>query len=326
MRKTEILTLLRESGGYLSGQELCGRLGVSRTAVWKIINQLKEEGYEIEAVPNRGYRLTASPDLLGESEIRSRLRTRWAGKNLIFRQTTGSTNADAKAEAEKGAPEGTLVVAERQEAGRGRRGRQWYSPEGSNLYFTLLMRPSCEPDQACMLTLVMALAVAEAVKEQGLEAGIKWPNDIVVSGKKVCGILTEMSAEPDFIHYVVIGTGINVNQEAFPEEIAATATSLCREKGSRVSRAGLLAAVMGRFESAYARFLENRDLSGIRKDYEGLLLNKDKPVRVLDPKGEYEGIAEGINERGELLVRRRDGRTECVYAGEVSIRGIYGYV
>ena len=145
MRKAEVLALLRESGGYLSGQELCGRLGVSRTAVWKIINQLKEEGYGIEAAPNRGYRLLASPDLLGEGEIASRLRTKWAGRNLIFRQTTGSTNTDAKAEAEKGAPEGTLVVSERQETGRGRRGRQWFSPEGSNLYFTLLLRPACAP-------------------------------------------------------------------------------------------------------------------------------------------------------------------------------------
>ena len=326
MRKAEVLALLRESGGYLSGQELGGRLGVSRTAVWKIINQLKEEGYGIEAAPNRGYRLLASPDLLGEGEIASRLRTKWAGRNLIFRQTTGSTNTDAKAEAEKGAPEGTLVVSERQETGRGRRGRQWFSPEGSNLYFTLLLRPACAPDQASMLTLVMALAAAEAVREQGLDAGIKWPNDIVVSGKKVCGILTEMSAEPDFIHYVVIGTGINVNQSFFPEEIAETATSLRLEKGERIVRAQLLADVMKRFEAAYARFLETRDLSGIRADYERLLLNKDRPVRVLDPKGEYEGTAAGINDNGELLVTRQDGSMECVYAGEVSVRGIYGYV
>ncbi|HJC23664.1 MAG TPA: biotin--[acetyl-CoA-carboxylase] ligase [Candidatus Eisenbergiella merdavium] len=326
MRKTEVLTLLRASGDYLSGQELCGRLGVSRTAVWKIINQLKEEGYEIEAVPNRGYRLLASPDLLGESEIQSRLHTRWAGKNLIFRPVTGSTNIDAKAAAEEGAPEGTLVVTERQEAGRGRRGRGWDSPEGCNLYFTLLLRPGCTPDQACMLTLVMALAVTKAVRKLGVDAGIKWPNDIVVSGKKVCGILTEMSAEPDFIHYVVIGTGINVNQESFPEEISATATSLRLEKGERIGRAGLLSAVMEQFESAYQTFCSTWDLSALTAEYESMLLNKDRPVRVLDPKGEFEGTARGINEKGELLVERRDGRLACVYAGEVSVRGIYGYV
>ncbi|HJA93257.1 MAG TPA: biotin--[acetyl-CoA-carboxylase] ligase [Candidatus Eisenbergiella merdipullorum] len=326
MRKTEVLTLLREKEDYLSGQELCGRLGVSRTAVWKIINQLKEEGYEIEAVQNKGYRLLASPDVLGESEIASRLHTKWAGRNLIFRPVTGSTNTDAKKAAEEGAPAGTLVVAEQQEAGRGRRGRGWFSPEGSNLYFTLLLRPDCAPDAASMVTLVMALAAAEAVRKQGLDAGIKWPNDIVVSGKKVCGILTEMSAEPDYIHYVVIGTGMNVNQMDFPEEIARTATSLRKEKGERIVRAALLADVMERFESAYETFCSTWDLSGLLAEYERLLLNKDSRVRVLDPKGEFEGTARGINAKGELIVERPDGRTEYVYAGEVSVRGVYGYV
>lgn len=326
MRKTEILTLLRESGEYISGQELCSRFGISRTAVWKIMNQLKEDGYEIEAVQNKGYRLKSSPDVLESSEIASRLRTRRMGQNLIFHRETGSTNIDAKAEAEQGAPEGTLVVTECQNAGRGRKGRSWSSPEGCNIYFTLLLRPACQPDQACMLTLVMALAVAEAIREQGLDAGIKWPNDIVVSGKKVCGILTEMSAEPDYIHYVVIGTGINVNQESFPEEIRQTATSLKNEKGEHVARAALLSCVMEHFERAYESFCASFDLSGLLPDYQRLLVNKDAPVKVLDPKGEFCGIARGINDRGELLVEREDGRMETVYAGEVSVRGIYGYV
>ena len=172
----------------------------------------------------------------------------------------------------------------------------------------------------------MALAVAQAVRELGLDVGIKWPNDVVIAGKKVCGILTEMSAEPDFIHYVVIGTGVNVNQEAFPEEIAGTATSLRIEKGERIARAGLLASVMTHFESAYEAFCATWDLSGLAADYESLLLNKDRPVRVLDPKGNFEGTARGINEKGELLVERQDGRLEYVYAGEVSVRGVYGYV
>ena len=326
LRKAEILALLRQSGSYLSGQELCSRFGISRTAVWKVISQLKEEGYEIEAVQNRGYRLMSSPDVLEESEIASRLHTRRMGRNLICRSVTGSTNVDAKKAAEENAPEGTLVVAERQEAGRGRRGRSWASPGDCNLYFTLLLRPACGPDRACMLTLVMALAVAEAVRGLGIDAGIKWPNDIVVSGRKVCGILTEMSAEQDYIHYVVIGTGINVNQEAFPEEIARTATSLKREKGESVARAELLAAVMERFERAYERFGASWDLTELLPAYQKLLLNMDSQVRVLDPKGEYDGIARGVSPAGELLVERKDGRMEAVYAGEVSVRGIYGYV
>ncbi len=326
LNKAEILALLRESGQYVSGQELCSRFAVSRTAVWKAINGLKEEGYEIEAVQNKGYRLLSSPDVMWEGEVRSRLHTKWAGSSYLFRPVTGSTNMDAKKAAEEGAPEGTVVVAERQDAGRGRRGRAWSSPEGCNLYFTLLLRPTCRPEQASMLTLVMALAVAEAIGEEGISVGIKWPNDIVSSGRKLCGILTEMSAEPDYIHYVVIGVGVNVNQEEFPEEIEQMATSLRKEKGKRVARAGLLASVLEHFEQAYEVFGSTWDMERLLPSYERLLLNKGAHVRVLDPKGEYQGTARGINTKGELLVEKEDGSMEAVYAGEVSVRGVYGYV
>lgn len=338
--KSEILALLRErmcaedaqggSGEYISGQELCSRFGVSRTAVWKVMNQLKEEGYEIEAVQNKGYRLKASPDVIGENEIKSRFANRgeghWTGCRLLFYPETGSTNIDAKKAAEEGAPEGTLVVTDCQNTGRGRRGRSWSSPEGCNLYFTLLLRPECKPEQACMLTLVMALAAAEAVTELGIGAGIKWPNDIVVQGKKVCGILTEMSAEADYIHYVVIGCGINVNQMDFPEGIRETATSLALEKGERITRSALLLSIMEHFEKAYGTFRETWNLAALLPAYHSYLLNKDAQVRVLDPKAEFCGIARGINETGELLVERENGELERVYAGEVSVRGIYGYV
>ena len=338
--KSEILTLLREgmrrgnaqdgSQEYISGQELCSRFGVSRTAVWKVMNQLKAEGYEIEAVQNKGYRLKASPDVVGENEIKSRFENRgeghWAGCRLMYFPETGSTNIDAKKAAEEGAPEGTLVVTDCQNTGRGRRGRSWASPKGCNLYFTLLLRPDCKPEQACMLTLVMALATAEAVEELGINAGIKWPNDIVAHGKKVCGILTEMSAEPDYIHYVVIGCGINVNQMDFPEEIRATATSLALEKGERNTRSALLLSIMEHFERAYDKFRETWDLTALLPAYHSYLLNKDARVRVLDPKGEFCGTARGINEAGELLVEKEDGELARVYAGEVSVRGVYGYV
>lgn len=177
-----------------------------------------------------------------------------------------------------------------------------------------------------MLTLVMALAVAEAIGEEGISVGIKWPNDIVSSGRKLCGILTEMSAEPDYIHYVVIGVGVNVNQEEFPEEIEQMATSLRKEKGKRVARAGLLASVLEHFEQAYEVFGSTWDMERLLPSYERLLLNKGAHVRVLDPKGEYQGTARGINTKGELLVEKEDGSMEAVYAGEVSVRGVYGYV
>lgn len=323
--KAEILTLLREQEGYLSGQELCSRFGVSRTAVWKAVNQLKEDGYEIDSVQNKGYRLLSSPDSMKECEIASRLHTQWAGRNAVLLKSTGSTNADAKRLAEEGAPHGTIVVTEQQTAGRGRRGRQWTSALGCNVYFTLVLRPSCAPDRACMLTLVMALAVAEAVRELGLSASIKWPNDVVLNGRKICGILTEMSAEPDYIHYVVIGTGVNVNQQEFPEEIKRVAGSLYLEKGEHIARAPLLARILELFEAYYALFDQRGDLSELMESYEALLLNKDSNVRVLDPKGEYEGVARGITREGELLVERENGGMERVYAGEVSVRGLYGY-
>lgn len=325
--KAKILSLLRESGEYVSGQELCGKFGVSRTAVWKVMNQLKEEGYEIEAVQNKGYRLLRTPDVLSESELKSRIHTEWAGKQVLFLKETMTTNADAKRLAEEGAPHGTLVVADRQSAGRGRRGRSWESPAGTSVYMTIALKPDFAPAKASMLTLVMALAVAEAVTEvTGLEAGIKWPNDIVVNRKKICGILTELSMEADYIQSVVIGVGINTNQESFPEEIKATATSLYLEKGEKISRAELIAAVMKHFEHYYELFTQKEELSLFREAYEKRLVNRNCKVRVLDPKGDFEGTAEGITDTGELLVRLADKSVVQVYAGEVSVRGYYGYV
>ena len=247
-------------------------------------------------------------------------------KNIIHCQVTGSTNADAAKAASEGAPEGTLIVADRQEAGRGRKGRSWSSPEGCNLYCSLLLRPEYRPEQACMVTLVMALAVSEAIHELEMDAWIKWPNDIVISGKKVCGILTEMSLVQGNIAHVVVGTGINVNQTEFPEEIRETATSLKIQSGHEADREKLLARVMEYFEKYYDTFLRDGDLSGLQELYEKRLVNRNQTVRVLDPAGEFEGTAIGINHLGELLVEKEDGTVEAVYAGEVSVRGVYGYV
>jgi len=326
-RKTEVLQLLRDSRDYVSGQQICESFGISRTAVWKIINQLKEEGYEIEAVQNKGYHLTGAPDVLSLSELKTRIKTKMAGSHLLYFDVVGSTNIEAKKQAENGAPEGLLVVADKQEAGRGRRGRSWESPAGANIFMTLLLRPSFSPGKASMITLVMAVSVAQAVSEAaGLTAKIKWPNDVVVNKKKVVGILTELTMETDYIQYLVCGVGINVNQMSFPETIAQTATSLYLEGGRQVNRAGLIEKVMERFEENYEIFLKTEDMSGLTEPYNRLLVNKGERVRVLDPKGEYDGLSHGINEIGELIVEKQDGSVENVYAGEVSVRGIYGYV
>ena len=317
----------------MSGQQLCDRLGVSRTAVWKVMKQLKEEGYQIESVPSRGYRLVESPvDVYSESEIASRLQTKWAGRRLVFFESTGSTNPDAKRFAEEGAPHGTTVVADRQTAGRGRRGRSWESPAGRSIYFTSIVRPAFVPDKASMITLVMALSVAEAIQEvTGLPTGIKWPNDIVVNGKKVVGILTEMSMTPEMneIQFLVAGVGVNVNQESleeFPEDLRGTATSLKIESGRQFDRAALLAEILARFEESYETFERTVDLSGLRARYESRLVGRNAVVRVLDPAGEYTGISRGITETGELIVEKESGERTLVYAGEVSVRGLYGYV
>ncbi|MCD7885472.1 MAG: biotin--[acetyl-CoA-carboxylase] ligase [Lachnospiraceae bacterium] len=349
--KEKILSLLSENEEYVSGQALCKELGVSRTAIWKVINQLKEDGYEIESVTGKGYRLMHRPDCITAEEITSRLHTQWAARPVYYFEKIDSTNSEAKRQAEQGASNGTLVVAEEQEQGKGRRGRSWVTPAGSAIAMSLLLRPGLEgkasttfnqtgtgesdgnkktvlhPDRAPMLTLVMGLTVAAACRDIcGAEVGIKWPNDVVAEGKKICGILTEMSCEVDYINYVVIGIGINTGIEQFPSELENTAVSLHTLMGRRPDRARLIAACMEKFEFYYNRFMETQDYSLLMDEYNALLAGKGGRVRVLAPGNEFEGISEGINPKGELLVRRDDGSVEAIFAGEVSVRGIYGYI
>ena len=325
--KEEILRLLRGADGYISGQELCNRFGVSRTAVWKAINQLKEAGYEIEAQQNKGYRLMAAPDLMTEAEIKSLLHTDWVAKEVLYFDTIDSTNTKAQELAEKGYPSGTLVVADKQESGKGRRGRSWVSPSGTGIFMTLMIKPDINPNNASMLTLVAALAVAKAITSvTGEEAMIKWPNDIVVNSKKVCGILTEMNAQFDYINHIVVGIGINVHNESFPEEISQMASSLMIEAGGkRFHRAQIIAETMSYFEQYYDTFLKTQDLSALVREYDKLLVNRNKSVRVLDPKEPFDGKAMGITPKGELIVDTWESR-KLVSSGEVSVRGIYGYV
>lgn len=325
--KEEILRLLRSADGYISGQELCNRFGVSRTAVWKAINQLKEAGYEIEAQQNKGYKLIAAPDLMTEAEIKSLMHTDWVAKEVLYFDTIDSTNTKAQELAEKGYPSGTLVVADKQESGKGRRGRSWVSPSGTGIFMTLMIKPDINPNNASMLTLVAALAVAKAITSvTGEEALIKWPNDIVVNGKKVCGILTEMNAQFDYINNIVVGIGINVHNESFPEEISQMASSLMIEAGGkRFHRAQIIAETMSYFEQYYDTFLKTQDLSALVREYDELLVNRNKSVRVLDPKEPFDGKAMGITPKGELIVDTWESR-KLVSSGEVSVRGIYGYV
>lgn len=295
--------------------------------MWKAINQLKEAGYEIEAQQNKGYRLMAAPDLMTEAEIKSLMHTEWVAKEVLYFDTIDSTNTKAQELAEKGYPSGTLVVADKQESGKGRRGRSWVSPSGTGIFMTLMIKPDINPNNASMLTLVAALAVAKAITSvTGEEAMIKWPNDIVVNSKKVCGILTEMNAQFDYINHIVVGIGINVHNESFPEEISQMASSLMIEAGGkRFHRAQIIAETMSYFEQYYDTFLKTQDLSALVREYDELLVNRNKSVRVLDPKEPFDGKAMGITPKGELIVDTWESR-KLVSSGEVSVRGIYGYV
>lgn len=324
--KKKILELLQNCPDFISGQEISEHFGVSRTAVWKAIRQLEAEGYVIEAVRNKGYRMMAQPDLLTKEMIENQIHTKWAGQQLVVFEKTDSTNDQAKKMAEEGAGQGLLVVSDCQTAGKGRRGRSWDSKAGEGIFMTLLLKPDIAPGNASMLTLVMALAVRAGIaKVTGIDTQIKWPNDIVCDGKKVCGILTEMSAQIDYINYIVIGTGINVSNKTFPEEVAPTATSLYLITGVPSSRAKLIAEIMAEFETYYAQYLQTQDLSGLVNEYNSHLVNRGRSVRVLDPRNEYTGVAQGINQAGELLVQTEDG-IRHVSSGEVSVRGVYGYV
>ena len=325
--KTKVLSLLRTSRDYVSGQELCQQFGVSRTAVWKTINQLKEDGYEIEAVTNKGYKLKSYPDILSKHEIESRLQTKWAGREVIFLKETGSTNVEAKKLAEQGLKHGTLVVADYQSGGKGRRGRSWHSPKGTSIAMSFILKPDMEAEYASMLTLVQAMAIAKAIEEVcGLETKIKWPNDVLVNEKKVCGILTEMNLEMMEISSIIIGMGINVNQESFPADISEIATSLKIEKKRTLSRIDIIERVCELFEEYYEMFMQTKDLTEFLEEYNAHLISKGRKVKVLDPKGEFIAETLGINAKGELVVKNSQEEIINVYAGEVSVRGIYGYV
>ncbi len=324
--KEKILELLKQADGYVSGQMICEQLNVSRTAVWKNINALKREGYQIDSVNNKGYRLISEPDLLNEMRIREYLQTKWLAKKIIYLPVTDSTNTQAKKMGEEGAEHGTLVVTQCQTAGRGRRGRSWESPEG-NVYFTFLLRPEVEISRASMITLVAALAVAKAVDDvTGLDSKIKWPNDVVANGKKLCGILTESSSDLEYINYAVVGIGINVNQTAFPEEIAETASSLLLETGHTVDRGQLLGVFLNHFEQYYETFIQTEDMSGLRDVYNEKLVNCGREVKIIEKDRERVLKALGIDNDGGLVVENSEGERESIISGEVSVRGIYGYV
>jgi BirA family biotin operon repressor/biotin-[acetyl-CoA-carboxylase] ligase len=314
-----ILAFLAEGGDeYTSGAALSDKLGLSRTAVWKHVEALRSLGYRIEAIPSRGYRLTEVPDRLTSLELDPLLSTRDIGVTLHALDRVDSTNTAAFKLAQDGAVHGEVVVAEEQTDGKGRRGRRWSSPPGKNLYFSVVLRPELPPARASELTLVAAVALAETLRDAGVRAEIKWPNDVQVGGKKIAGILTELSADTEKVHFVIVGVGVNLNAEAgdFPDDLRDTATSLKLARGQRVLRALFTAALWTRLE----QWLDKHAAEGfgpVREAWRELSATVGQEVLVKSEALELRGVAEDIDEQGALLVRKSDGSLERVLAGDV---------
>ncbi len=306
----KILDILREKKGFVSGEELGGLLGVSRAAIWKNINRLKEEGYDIESVSKKGYRLNDSADILNTNEIKY--------DNVIYVKKVDSTNDECKRQAEKGCQSGLLVVSDCQTGGKGRLGRDWYSKPAEGLYMSILLKPNISPLEAPQLTLLAGMSVAKAIKKiTGLNAGIKWPNDVVVNGKKICGILTEMSAEIERIRYVVTGIGVNINNEVFGKELKEKATSVFLETGKKYKRNIFIDHIVSRLTEYYSLYCKE-GFAAFKDEYNSLCLNVGKIVRT-SGNIPIKGKALGVNDKGELLIET-DTNIVPVRSGEVSVR------
>ncbi len=322
----QLLQMLAD-GEYLSGEDMSKRLNITRAAVWKRIQVLREQGFDIQSAGKKGYHLVWPADTLEPAFVQLHLETAWAGQPpMLYEKSMTSTNTVLKQAAENGAAHGTVALCQAQTAGKGRRGRAWVSPEGQGLWVSLLIRPKLAPANAQLITFAAAIAMAEAVeKETGLSIGIKWPNDLVVNGKKICGILLELSGDVESIAYVVVGTGLNVGSKAYPPELSDRASSLEDALGYTISRAAVLRSYLQTIEK-YIGLLEAKGLAGIWEAYQSKSCTIGCTVKVEGNGENFQGIANGLDENGALLVKLEDGTIRRVLAGDVSVRGVMGYV
>ena len=321
--RNEILDYFRKAdGNFVSGQQISKDLHVSRTAIWKHINVLKERGYIFESSTRKGYRLIYAPNLLTPLEIDSALHTETFGRHVVYLESTQSTNEEAKKIAREGAEEGTIVVAEEQSTGHGRLARGFYSPFAKGIWFSLILRPKFFPMEASKCTLLAAVGVCRGIRRMGLaDAGIKWPNDILVHGKKLVGILTLMSASMEKIDYIIMGIGINtgIKKNEFPEDFREGATSFLNE-GINVSRKDLLAAILGELEKEYS-IAQDEGFDKVLDDWRALSVTLGQEVRVIFGDDSYTGKAVDIDRDGCLLVNT-GSEVKRVIAGDVSIRPV----
>jgi BirA family biotin operon repressor/biotin-[acetyl-CoA-carboxylase] ligase len=326
--KHNILKLLKDDfGEFISGQKISEELGVSRAAIWKHMNSLKEEGYEIESISRKGYRLISSPDLLTYDEIASLLNTKLLGREINYYKTLDSTNNFAKINANS-LKDGAVIISEEQTAGRGRLGRNWVSPLYKGIWMSIILKPDINPIYVSKITQVVAAAVNRAFFELGIENKIKWPNDIIVNSKKVCGILTEMNAEINHVNYVVVGIGINVNldNKDIPEDLRLKASSLRIESGKEFNRKKVVAEILNKLEPLYKEFVESNDLN---KSIEicrenSILIGRE--VKIVDRNEVYLAYVCGLSDEGYLIIKDKNGNTKELISGEISVRGKNGYV
>jgi BirA family biotin operon repressor/biotin-[acetyl-CoA-carboxylase] ligase len=326
--KDIILKKLKQNSlEFVSGEALSIELNVSRTAIWKYINDLRKEGYVIESSPRVGYKLVSSPDIIVPSEITDYLNTELIGREILYVKEIDSTNNYAKRIAHEGCKDGTVIIAEKQTSGRGRLGRTWESYEGKGIWMSIILKPDIPPQAIQLITLAASVSVVNAIKNvTGIDTGIKWPNDIILEGRKLCGILTEMSSELDRINFVVIGIGINVSQdvENFSEELRNRAISLkdyiiSSNKEILFTRNMIVGKLLTEIEKYYNLILKGRTRE-IIQDWKKHSIIQGKEVVVSGRDGDFTGIAEDLTKEGKLVVRSFDGTTKLILSGEISLK------
>lgn len=319
--KYEIAKAFTKAGDdYISGQALADLVGCSRVAIWKHIDQLRQEGYEIEAVKKKGYRLLKKLDSLRATDILMGLQTEFVGQSIYSYDTVSSTQIVARELAGSGAKDGTAVISDEQTEGTGRLKRKWHSPSNGGIWLSMIMRPDIPPYHAPQLTLLTAVAAVQTLNKFGVNAGIKWPNDVLVEGRKIAGILTELHAESDKIHHVIIGIGMNINQplESFPDELKEIATSVLIEKKQRVDRSEFLQSFFKNFEDIYLLYLE-KGFEPIKQLWEKLTITIGKKVTVQSLHGTLTGLATGINDDGVLIIMDEEQKSHLVYSGDITV-------
>jgi len=318
-----ILNELKKTKDYISGEYLSSNLNVSRTAIWKHIKNLKSKGYIIEGISNKGYKLISFPDLLNKNELLPLIKTSILGKNIIHFDDIDSTNIKAKELAQKNIEDGSIIIAEKQTLGNGRFNRKWVSPNGG-LWFTLILRPTIPPTEAPKITQIAAASIYKALSDMNIDVTIKWPNDILLNNKKLCGILAEMKCDMDSVHYLVLGIGmnININKSDFDEIIQPTATSLKIEYNKEFKRSEILVGFLNHFEILYNKFINNLDLSetiSICRDHSNIF---GKQAKLITYSNEEIVTCISLSDTGNLIVADITGSEKAVLAGEISFNGM----